>query len=205
MLARLNSDEFAIIQRGLTRARGCGAAVAKRLLEAIGEPYLLDGHSVVIGASIGIAIAPGDGDDAEQLLKNADLALSRAKTEQRGTFPLLRSRHGCPRPGAPQDRDRSARRDRERRAAAVLPAAGRPRDRAHHRLRGADALAAPRARHGLAGRLHSGRRGDRPDRPARRVDAAPRLRRRRAVAGRRPRRGQPVAAAIPRPAICCRW
>ena len=195
-LARLNSDEFAVIQSGLTRPEDA-VLLSNRLLEAIGDPYLLDGHSVVIGASIGIAMAPGDGDESEKLLKNADMALSRAKTRRARHVLLLRSRHGCPRPEPPQDRDRSARRDPERRAAAVLPAAGRPRDRAHHRLRGAGALAAPRARHDLAGRIHSRRRGDRPDQCARRPDAAPRLRRRRALARRRPRRGQPVAAAVP--------
>ena len=59
MLARLNSDEFVIVQSGVTRPEDA-ALLAKRLLEAIGDPYLLDGHSVVIGASIGIALSPGD-------------------------------------------------------------------------------------------------------------------------------------------------
>ena len=63
--------------------------LCRRLLEGIGDPYLLDGHSVVIGATIGIAMAPGDGDDAEKLLKNADMALSRAKNESRGTFSFF--------------------------------------------------------------------------------------------------------------------
>ena len=87
-VARLNSDEFAIVQSGLTRPEDA-VLLAKRLLEAIGEPYLLDGHSVVIGASIGIAMAPGDGEESEKLLKNADMALSRAKNEQRGTFSFF--------------------------------------------------------------------------------------------------------------------
>jgi predicted signal transduction protein with EAL and GGDEF domain len=50
---------------------------------------LLDDHSVVIGASIGIAMAPGDGDESEKLLKNADMALSRAKNDSRGTFSFF--------------------------------------------------------------------------------------------------------------------
>jgi diguanylate cyclase (GGDEF)-like protein/PAS domain S-box-containing protein len=87
-LARLNSDEFAIIQSGLARPEDA-VLLARRLLEAIGDPYLLDGHSVVIGASIGIAMAPGDGDESEKLLKNADMALSRAKNDQRGTFSFF--------------------------------------------------------------------------------------------------------------------
>jgi diguanylate cyclase (GGDEF)-like protein/PAS domain S-box-containing protein len=87
-LARLNSDEFAIIQAGLIRPEDA-VLLARRLLEAIGEPYLLEGHSVVIGASIGIAMAPGDGDESEKLLKNADMALSRAKNDSRGTFSFF--------------------------------------------------------------------------------------------------------------------
>ena len=87
-LARLNSDEFAVVQSGLARPEDA-VLLARRLLEAIGDPYLLDGHSVVIGASIGIAMAPGDGDESEKLLKNADMALSRAKNDQRGTFSFF--------------------------------------------------------------------------------------------------------------------
>ena len=87
-LARLNSDEFAIVQSGLTRPDDA-VLLARRLLEAIEGPYLFDGHSVVIGASIGIAMAPGDGDESEKLLKNADMALSRAKNDSRGTFSFF--------------------------------------------------------------------------------------------------------------------
>src|SRR6195952_197048 len=87
-LARLNSDEFALVQTGLARPEEA-VLLARRLLESIGEPYLLDGHSVVIGASIGIAMAPGDGDESERLLKNADMALSRAKNDFRGTFSFF--------------------------------------------------------------------------------------------------------------------
>ncbi|QDF41543.1 EAL domain-containing protein [Bradyrhizobium symbiodeficiens] len=87
-LARLNSDEFAIVQSGLARPEDA-VMLAKRLLAAIADPYLLDGHSVVIGASIGIAMAPGDGDDSEKLLKSADMALSRAKLDARGTFAFF--------------------------------------------------------------------------------------------------------------------
>jgi len=87
-LARLNSDEFAMIQSGLTRPEDA-ILMSRRLLEAIGDPFLLDGHSVVIGATIGVATAPGDGDDSETLLKNANLALSRAKNDCRGTFSFF--------------------------------------------------------------------------------------------------------------------
>jgi diguanylate cyclase (GGDEF)-like protein/PAS domain S-box-containing protein len=87
-VARLNSDEFAIAQSGQTRPEDA-VVLARRLLEAISEPFMLDGHSVVIGATIGIAMAPTDGDDSEKLLKHADMALSRAKTETRGMFSFF--------------------------------------------------------------------------------------------------------------------
>jgi diguanylate cyclase (GGDEF)-like protein/PAS domain S-box-containing protein len=88
LLARLNSDEFAIVESGLTRPEDA-VTLARRLLDALADPFLLDGNSVSIGATVGIAMAPGDGDDSERLLKNADMALSRAKTEQRGTFSFF--------------------------------------------------------------------------------------------------------------------
>ena len=88
VLARLNSDEFAIVQSGVSRPEDA-VLLARRLLEMIGDPYLLDGHSVMIGASIGIAMSPGDGDESEKLLKNADMALSRTKNDFRGTFSFF--------------------------------------------------------------------------------------------------------------------
>ncbi|WP_244487307.1 EAL domain-containing protein [Afipia sp. Root123D2] len=87
-VARLGSDEFAIVQAGAGRPEDV-AVLAKRLIDAIGEPYMLDGHTVLSSASIGIAMAPGDGDDAEKLLKNADMALSRAKSEGHATFSFF--------------------------------------------------------------------------------------------------------------------
>lgn len=89
-VARLGSDEFAVVQSGVERPEDV-AFLARRLIEAISEPYLFDGHTIVSGVSIGIAIAPGDGDDAEKLLKNADMALSRAKSEGHGTFSFFES------------------------------------------------------------------------------------------------------------------
>jgi predicted signal transduction protein with EAL and GGDEF domain len=55
-------------------------------VEVLGEPYEIDGYEVVIGASFGIAIIPGDGLDPDELLKNADLALYCAKGEGRGRY-----------------------------------------------------------------------------------------------------------------------
>ncbi len=89
-IARLGSDEFAIVQTGINRPEEV-AFLARRLIDAISEPYLFDGHTIISGACVGIAIAPGDGDDAEKLLKNADMALSRAKSEGHGTFSFFES------------------------------------------------------------------------------------------------------------------
>jgi diguanylate cyclase (GGDEF)-like protein/PAS domain S-box-containing protein len=87
-LARLGADEFVVIHQGISRPEDAGL-LAKRLIQAISEPYLIDGHTVVVTASAGIALAPGDGDDAEKLLKNADLAMSRPKADARGTFSFF--------------------------------------------------------------------------------------------------------------------
>jgi diguanylate cyclase (GGDEF)-like protein/PAS domain S-box-containing protein len=84
-IARLGGDEFAIIQHAADQAPEA-AKLAKRIQEAVCTPFDLSGHHVTVGTTIGIAIAPGDGTDPDQLLKNADLALYRAKSEGRGTY-----------------------------------------------------------------------------------------------------------------------
>jgi predicted signal transduction protein with EAL and GGDEF domain len=85
VVARLGGDEFAVVQVGLKQAEEV-TQLASRLIAELSEPYDVDGHEVVIGTSIGIALAPGDSSDADQLLKNADMALYRAKAEGRGMF-----------------------------------------------------------------------------------------------------------------------
>jgi diguanylate cyclase (GGDEF)-like protein len=84
-VARLGGDEFAIVQTGVRHPRGA-AMLAQRLVETLGTPFDLDGHHVIVGVSIGIAIAPEDGPDPDQLLRNADMALYRAKAAGRGAF-----------------------------------------------------------------------------------------------------------------------
>jgi diguanylate cyclase (GGDEF)-like protein len=84
-LARLGGDEFAIVQMSKNQPDDC-IALATRLIATIAEPFDLDGHQVVIGVSIGIAIAPADGNDFDRLLKNADMALYRAKMDGRGVY-----------------------------------------------------------------------------------------------------------------------
>ena len=85
-VGRLGGDEFAILQPVNKNQRQEALALADRLIKTIGAPYEIEGHQIVIGISIGIALAPADGTDATQLLKNADLALYRTKTEGRNDY-----------------------------------------------------------------------------------------------------------------------
>jgi diguanylate cyclase (GGDEF)-like protein len=84
-IARMGGDEFAIVQLALAQPADA-ATLATRIIEVIGRPYDVDGHQVTIGTSVGIAVGPADGAHADQLTRNADLALYRAKSEGRGTF-----------------------------------------------------------------------------------------------------------------------
>jgi diguanylate cyclase (GGDEF)-like protein len=88
LVARLGGDEFAILQVGLKRAEEAGL-LAHQIVQALAEPYEIEGHHVVIGTSIGIAIAPADAVDADQLIRNADMALYRAKSDGRGSYSFF--------------------------------------------------------------------------------------------------------------------
>jgi diguanylate cyclase (GGDEF)-like protein len=162
-IARLGGDEFALIQP-LAQPHEA-EALARRIIETVSLPYDLDGQHVVIGTSIGIAVAPLDGDDPDILLKNADLALYRAKADGRGTARFFEA-------------EMDAQIKRRRRLEIDLRAAHagsqfelwyQPQvDAATGAVGGFEALAAlapPRARAHLPRRLHPARRGDRPHRP----------------------------------------
>ncbi|MHC2465820.1 EAL domain-containing protein [Bradyrhizobium embrapense] len=84
-VARLGGDEFAVIQCGVQGGEEA-ERLARRIVECVGAPYELNGHRVVVGCSVGISMSPGDGTTGEKLLKNADVALYRAKMEGRGTW-----------------------------------------------------------------------------------------------------------------------
>ena len=90
-IGRLGGDEFAVIQTAAGDQKQEAIALAETLLQTIGAPYDIDGHPIVIGISIGIALAPADGADPSQLLKNADLALYRAKSEGRNGYRFFQS------------------------------------------------------------------------------------------------------------------
>jgi diguanylate cyclase (GGDEF)-like protein len=85
-VARLGGDEFAIVQAGTDLQASESSSLAERLVEIVGAAYAIHGHQLNIGVSIGIAFAPNDGEDPDQLLKNADMALYRAKEDGRGTY-----------------------------------------------------------------------------------------------------------------------
>jgi len=84
-VARLGGDEFAIIQTSIEADQDV-ATLSERLVESLSAPYDIGVHQVIIGASVGFALAPDDAANAEELLKMADIALYRAKADGRGTF-----------------------------------------------------------------------------------------------------------------------
>jgi diguanylate cyclase (GGDEF)-like protein len=91
-VARFGGDEFAILQTLSADQKEGAVALATRILEAINEPFDLEGYKAAIGASIGIARAPDDGASADELLKNADLALYRVKASGRNSFRFFESK-----------------------------------------------------------------------------------------------------------------
>jgi diguanylate cyclase (GGDEF)-like protein len=84
-IARMGGDEFVIVQSPIVDPADA-TSLAQRIIRLMSEPYDIDGQQAVIGASIGVAVGPGDGSSADKLLHNADLALYRAKGDGRGTF-----------------------------------------------------------------------------------------------------------------------
>ena len=85
-VARLGGDEFAIVQFCNDCDATAVAALASHVVESIAAPYDIGDHQLVIGVSVGISLAPEDGKNPDELLKNADLALYRAKADGRGTY-----------------------------------------------------------------------------------------------------------------------
>ncbi|HET7717667.1 MAG TPA: EAL domain-containing protein [Bauldia sp.] len=86
LIVRFGGDEFVILRRRIGAAEA--AALASEVIETLSRPFVVEGHEVVIGASIGIAIAPTHGTAPEELLRNADLALCTAKARNRRSWLL---------------------------------------------------------------------------------------------------------------------
>jgi diguanylate cyclase (GGDEF)-like protein/PAS domain S-box-containing protein len=104
IVARFGGDEFAVLQLAIAGPQQA-IALADRIISALSEPSDIEGHQIVTGVRIGIAVAPADGETSEQLLKNADIALYRAKEDGRSKFRFfepsmdahLRARHALER------------------------------------------------------------------------------------------------------------
>jgi diguanylate cyclase (GGDEF)-like protein len=86
IIARFGGDEFVVIRPLRGGDAKEASLTARRIVGALGEAFIVDGHQIVIGASIGIAIEPRDGTTFDQVLKNADLALYCAKSDGRGVW-----------------------------------------------------------------------------------------------------------------------
>ncbi|MCJ2015506.1 EAL domain-containing protein [Methylobacterium sp. J-076] len=84
-VARIGADEFVVVQRSIERPEDA-AVLARRIIDVVKAPYTLSSHTASVGVTIGITVAPGDGTSSGKLLKNADVALARAKAEARGAF-----------------------------------------------------------------------------------------------------------------------
>lgn len=84
-VARLGGDEFVILTQDL-QDNGDAALIAEKIVQSLAAPFLLGGREVVIGASLGIALYPLDADACDDLLRNADIALYKAKEDGRNTF-----------------------------------------------------------------------------------------------------------------------
>lgn len=91
---RLGGDEFVIVLEGVMHPEDC-AAVGQKLMEVITEPLVVGEFSMQVGASVGIAVYPSDGDDAIELMKNADIAMYQAKSEGRGKFQFYAQEMGA--------------------------------------------------------------------------------------------------------------
>jgi diguanylate cyclase (GGDEF)-like protein len=87
MISRVGGDEFTVVLSE-TWSMDTTIALAERIIEATNQPFDLDGQRATVGVSIGIAVAPTDGTSMDSLLRNADMALYRAKAEGRGTWRL---------------------------------------------------------------------------------------------------------------------
>jgi diguanylate cyclase (GGDEF)-like protein/PAS domain S-box-containing protein len=86
-VARVGGDEFTIVLQDLEKKEDA-ASVAQKVIRAVSEPVIIDGHRLYVTTSVGVTVFPDDGEDAETLLKNADNAVYRAKAQGRNTYQM---------------------------------------------------------------------------------------------------------------------
>ncbi|MCB1829712.1 MAG: diguanylate cyclase, partial [Gammaproteobacteria bacterium] len=87
-IARIGGDEFVVLLEQLEQADQA-AVLAQNCIDALAKPFAITGHEIFITPSIGIALFPEDGDDAETLLKHADIAMYRAKEDGRHRYSFF--------------------------------------------------------------------------------------------------------------------
>ena len=199
--AAMNSRWCSLWCRRRTRRR----ALAHRARAALAEPLEIDGRAIHAGASVGVTLFPDDARDLDALLRNADLALYRAKSNPRRPVAFYAEhlgRRAEERLAVVEGLPPRAHREPLR---AALPAHGAPRGWPRGRRRGAVAVAPSGARAVVAGGVHRPCRGGGVDRSHRRMGARPGLRAARRVAARRRARGadlgQRLGRAVPRPGV----
>ncbi len=90
VVSRLGGDEFTVLLADI-KDEVHASVIAKSILARLSEPFMLHGHEVYSSASIGITVCPEDGEDANTLLKNADMAMYEAKDQGRNTFRFFTS------------------------------------------------------------------------------------------------------------------
>ena len=172
-VARFGGDEFGIL---LTHVSGPGAAeeVARAVHRALEEPFALQGLTLDVEASIGIALHPLHASDFEELMQRADVAMYRAKAKRSG-YEVYVPQRGRVRRDQAEAGERAAPGAAPQRARDALPAEGRPAHGPHRRRRGAHALAPSPPRSDDARPVHPARRAQRADplaHPLRRPDGA---------------------------------
>ena len=165
-VARLGGDEFVVVAEGLSLAAG-PELVAERLLDVLAEPFHLDDDktSVTISASIGIAV--GLRDSAEELLRDADIALYAAKDGGKNCFVVFAGRDADRPAQPPRARDGPPGGHRHRPVLLVVPTDLRPCGHVRRRRRSALALAPPDPGTAPARRVHPRLRDLGPDHPRR--------------------------------------
>ena len=131
LVARLGGDEFAIIQAS-ARDPNQTESLASRIVETVSQRYDIEGHRIDISTSVGITLAPRDGARADQLMKNADLALYRSKAAGRRGYLVLQPEMNDAVEGRRTLESRFAPGPRQRRTGNLLSADRRPRQPAHY-------------------------------------------------------------------------
>jgi diguanylate cyclase (GGDEF)-like protein len=166
-VSRHGGDEFIVVLQELKRPEDAITAV-QRLLKTVADVHSIDQHKIYVTTSIGVSVYPGDGKDAETLIKNADTAMYCAKKNGRQNYEFFKPEIIAEPPECPSiEQDYPM--PRSGRIHTALPAQDRPKDRINHRGRDALPLDAFHPRTGVSGTIHPNRREIRLDSMYRRL------------------------------------